>query len=64
MSENKLYPCPCCGNKTISELGSYEICSICEWEDDPVQSSDPEFAGGANTLSLIEARREYSIKSK
>lgn len=56
MTENELYPCPCCGNKTIGELGNYEICPICEWEDDPVQSEDPDFAGGANSPSLNEAR--------
>ncbi|WP_233218372.1 CPCC family cysteine-rich protein [Kosakonia radicincitans] len=49
---------------TISELGNYEICPVCDWEDDPVQSSDPDFSGGANTLSLLEARKEFLLKSK
>lgn len=57
-----LYPCPCCGNNTISELGGYEICPICRWEDDPIQSSDPSFSGGANDLSLYEAQREWKMK--
>ncbi|SET02225.1 Cysteine-rich CPCC [Kosakonia radicincitans] len=64
MTKNELYPCPCCGNMTISELGNYEICPVCDWEDDPVQSSDPDFSGGANTLSLLEARKEFLLKSK
>ncbi|WP_420493082.1 CPCC family cysteine-rich protein [Serratia fonticola] len=59
MMENELYPCPCCGKNTIGELGSYEICTVCGWEDDPVQSEDPDFAGGANTPSLNEAKRDF-----
>jgi hypothetical protein len=55
-------PCPCCSNLTIYEPGSYEICEICEWEDDPVQSDDPSYAGGANKISLDEARRAWAKK--
>jgi len=42
-------PCPCCGFLTIDEdkYGSYNICSICGWEDDPVQLANP-CSGGAN----------------
>ncbi|EEX8828996.1 hypothetical protein DWH00_004983, partial [Escherichia coli] len=54
------YPCPCCGNKTIDEPGCYEICPICGWEDDPVQSADPDFSGGANSPSLNEAKRAFN----
>ncbi|WP_244156975.1 CPCC family cysteine-rich protein [Kosakonia radicincitans] len=36
--------------------------ALCKWEDDPVQSSDPGFAGGANTLSLAEAQRLFSLR--
>lgn len=52
--------CPCCGNKTITEPGAYEICRICKWEDDPVQSGDIDYMGGANKLSLREARLQWS----
>lgn len=51
--------CPCCGQHYFTEKNAYEICPVCGWEDDPVQRRDPDFAGGANTLSLNEARREY-----
>ena len=57
---SNVYPCPCCGEKTIENLGDYEICDICKWEDDPVQSKDPNFSGGANKMSLNEARKAYS----
>jgi hypothetical protein len=39
--------------------GSYEICPVCFWEDDLVQNEDPSYAGGANQVSLNEARRNY-----
>ncbi|AEE44322.1 CPCC family cysteine-rich protein [Cellulomonas fimi] len=54
------YPCPCCGHITFGEApGSYEICAVCFWEDDAVQLRWPNYRGGANTPSLIEAQRAY-----
>ena len=57
----KKYKCPCCGNYTLAEEppGTYEICRVCEWEDDRSQFLDPDYRGGANRLSLNEARRNY-----
>ncbi|MCA7925297.1 hypothetical protein LGM35_22625 [Burkholderia cenocepacia] len=52
-------PCPCCESPTIDVRGDYEICLVCGWEDDPVQSDDPTFAGGANRSSLNETRRHW-----
>ncbi len=48
------YTCPCCGYRTLDEEppGTYDICEICFWEDDPVQFVDPDYEGGANTPSL------------
>ena len=53
------YTCPCCGYKTLDEEppGTYEICAICYWEDDPVQFEDPDYEGGANVLSLKTAQQ-------
>jgi hypothetical protein len=53
------YLCPCCEYRTISKSGGYEICIICGWEDDPVQSDNPNFSGGANKISLNEAKKAY-----
>ncbi|MBU2286006.1 MAG: hypothetical protein KKC85_06180 [Gammaproteobacteria bacterium] len=58
MSE-QTFPCPCCGSHSIGEPGSYEVCNVCGWEDDPLQSSDPNYAGGANSLSLAAARERW-----
>ena len=49
------YPCPCCGELTLETVGNYEICPRCGWEDDPSQSKDLDFEGGANELSLNQA---------
>lgn len=55
------YACPCCGYRTLESEppGSYEICPVCWWEDDGVQFRDPTLTGGANSLSLNEARANY-----
>ncbi|AYQ30585.1 hypothetical protein DT070_16815 [Polaromonas sp. SP1] len=55
-------PCPCCGQHTLDDVGAFEICEVCGWEDDPVQSADPNYAGGANKESLNEARRKWQAK--
>lgn len=56
------HPCPCCGSRVLTTPGKYEICEICSWEDDPVQYADPDYAGGANKLSLNHARKEWVSK--
>jgi hypothetical protein len=59
----KGYPCYCCGYLTRSReiSGTYEICPICNWEDDDVQADDPQYDGGANSVSLDEARRNFKM---
>jgi hypothetical protein len=56
---DRVLSCDCCGEPTISARGAYDICSVCGWEDDPVQSDDPDCAGGANVVSLNVARENY-----
>ena len=41
------------------EEGSYEICPVCTWEDDPIQTEEPDYKGGANVMSLNEAREAF-----
>lgn len=48
--------CPCCGKAHVEE---YEICDVCNWENDPVQLWKPDLKGGANIMSLSEARKAY-----
>lgn len=52
--------CPCCEQSEFSEEGSYEICPVCSWEDDPIQNAVPDYGGGANVMSLNEAKKAYN----
>jgi hypothetical protein len=56
-----MYACPCCRFLTLSEQppGTFEICPVCFWEDDNVQFEDPDYAGGANKVSLLQARQTF-----
>jgi len=53
--------CPCCGYDTFDSKDrlNYSICPICFWEDDPIGFEDENFVGGANRVSLIQARKNY-----
>lgn len=63
METNKYgkYPCPCCGYYTLENKAdnTFQICPVCYWEDDGVQLSDIDYKGGANTVSLREARKNF-----
>ncbi len=55
------YKCPCCGYYTFENRpdGSFEICEVCFWEDDPIQNKKPRYRGGANRVSLNRARKNF-----
>jgi hypothetical protein len=55
------YACPCCDFLTLTEppSGTFAICPVCWWEDDNVQFCDPDHTGGANGLSLRDARDTF-----
>ncbi len=56
-----LYPCPCCGFKTLSERSGFDICPVCYWEDDGQDDHDADVVrGGPNySLSLTQARENF-----
>ncbi len=51
--------CPCCGEGYVEFGHSFDICNVCDWEDDFAQFDDPHFAHGANKPSLAQARKAY-----
>ena len=55
------YRCPCCGYRTLTERGGYDICPVCFWEDDGQDDHDAaEVRGGPNyELSLLKARENF-----
>jgi hypothetical protein len=52
------FTCPGCGYPTLTERGSYDICIICNWEDDGQDDKEADkVLGGPNgNLSLTENR--------
>lgn len=58
----KKYKCVCCGNYTMdhSDPIYYDICRVCFWENDPIQNENKDRKGGANKVSLDEARENYA----
>lgn len=56
MKSSGISKCPCCGQSVVAE---YEICPTCSWENDPIQTDHPDLAGGANHMSLNEAKAAF-----
>ena len=57
-TEDKL-ACPCCGYVTITSTS--DICSICGWQHDPVQESDPDHDDmGPNRITLRQAQDNFA----
>jgi len=54
------YKCSCCGYYTLIEKYD-DICPVCRWQEDIVQKEDLDFKGGANEVSLNQARDNYKL---
>ena len=55
----KARKCPVCGKYEFERPDDFETCPICKWQDDGVQTDDPDFAGGANDMSLNEYKKAW-----
>ncbi|WHY69480.1 CPCC family cysteine-rich protein [Neobacillus sp. SuZ13] len=53
--------CPCCGYPTLEERGGFEICILCNWEDDGQDNpyADEVWGGPNGDYSLTEARKNF-----
>ncbi|WP_415645092.1 CPCC family cysteine-rich protein [Stackebrandtia soli] len=60
--ENRRPACSCRGHLDPESdgPGGHRICSYCFGEEDPIQPRRPDWSGGANRSSLIEAQRRYA----
>lgn len=47
--------CKVCGLGNIAH--DFDICEYCGWEADDLQNDDPNYAGGANHMSLNEYKQ-------
>lgn len=54
----KLFTCPGCGFPTLDERGGYDICDVCNWEDDNQddENADDILGGPNSNLSLTQNR--------
>jgi len=55
--------CPVCGKYEFAMQNNFDVCPFCEWENDGVQMTDPDYAGGANYISLNEYRKEWHTRN-
>jgi ribosomal protein L37AE/L43A len=53
------HECPVCGKYSFEEDNSLDICDRCGWQDDAVQVKNPDYTGGANMMSLNQAKEAY-----
>ena len=53
--------CPCCGYLTLDSRADYEVCELCNWEDDGQddESADEVWGGPNSDYSLSEARANF-----
>jgi hypothetical protein len=57
------HPCPCCDFITIHSPGMYEICPICDWEDEGYEPENPahlDAPPGPNGFTLRVSRRRFA----
>lgn len=59
--QNRNVRCLCCGNRTLTAPGVFELCPVCWWQDDGQDEADADVVrGGANgLLSLTAARANF-----
>lgn len=56
--------CPVCGYDAFRVDEFHNICPMCMWQDDPIQSKDPDYWGGANNLSLSQYREKWQSERR
>lgn len=56
--------CPVCEKTVFDHTNSFDICDVCGWENDGVQADDHNYTGGANVMSVNEARKAWKEGKK
>lgn len=56
------YTCPCCGYPTLFERHIFDICELCNWEDDGQDDpyADAAWGGPNKSYSLTQARENFA----
>ena len=56
--DNCILPCPVCNTPNqFYDIGSFDICSVCGWEDDEIQYDEPDLDDVSNPMSLNKAKK-------
>ena len=55
--------CPVCSKYEFAMSNNFDVCAVCEWENDGVQLQDPDYDGGANDLSLNDYKAEWQKRN-
>lgn len=56
LGKSEKHLCPVCREYWFECPGSYDVCPVCNWEDDKLQNDNPDYEGGANHLSVHETQ--------
>ena len=46
------HTCPVCGKYVFADIDDFDVCPICNWENDSYGEEYPDSDGGVNTISL------------
>lgn len=52
--------CPVCGRYEFEMEDDYDICNVCGWENEKYQITHPDEEGGANRMSLNQAKKAWA----
>lgn len=52
--------CPVCGQYEFEMEDDYDICNVCGWENEKYQITHPDEEGGANRMSLNQAKKAWA----
>lgn len=58
----KLYRCSCCGYFTLDNIGEYDICRLCHWEDDGTTSNEINKFSHVNGSTLNDYKNDFEKK--
>lgn len=56
---NKPYLCPVCGQHQFRLNGTSEMCPVCNWINDSLQNTEPDYCDGENKLCLNEYKEKW-----
>ncbi|WP_253907628.1 CPCC family cysteine-rich protein [Bacillus sp. WMMC1349] len=55
--------CPCCGFPTIEERRIFEICELCNWEDDGQDDPNADEVWGGQMVIIPLQKQEKILKN-